>query len=136
MPGDFVDSNVWLYAFIQGGDPGKSNRATQLVQSIQPIVSTQVINEVSVNLLRKAAFTELQVQQLIDSFYAKYRVLDVQKSTLLRASDLRSRFSLSFWDGLIVAAARESGCDVLYSEDLSNGLVIDGALTVTNPFVP
>jgi len=53
MPGDFVDSNIWLYAFIQGGDAAKSSRATQLIQSIQPIISTQVVSEVSVNLLSR-----------------------------------------------------------------------------------
>jgi predicted nucleic acid-binding protein len=86
MPGDFVDSNIWLYAFIQGGDPFKSSRATQLIQSIQPVASTQVVSEVSVNLLRKAAFTELQLQRLIDSFYTKYRIVGINKTTMLLAS--------------------------------------------------
>jgi len=73
---------------------------------------------------------------MIDSFYAKYRVIDIAKSTLLLASDLRSRYSLSYWDGLIVAAAHESGCTTLYSEDLSNGVVINGTLAIVNPLAP
>lgn len=139
MPADttagFVDSNVWLYAFVQSDEPAKSATAQQLIQSISPVVSTQVINEVCVNLLRKAAFTEAQITKLISSYYAKYRVVELDESTLVLASELRQRYSLSFWDGLIVASARRAGCTMPYSEDMNHGLRIDGTLIIANPFI-
>jgi predicted nucleic acid-binding protein len=52
-----------------------------------------------------------------------------------RALELAARFSLSFYDALIVAAALDSGCERLWSEDLLDGLRIDG-LTIANPFAP
>ena len=87
----FVDTNIWLYAFIEGEDRQKTARAKELLEASRMlIVSTQVINEVCVNLLKKAQFSEQQVQQLIESFYAKYMVIELSKALLLKASALRA----------------------------------------------
>ena len=64
----FVDTNIWLYAFIESDDPAKSAAARGLIAEIEPIVSVQVVNEVCVNLLRRAAFSEDQIGRLISSF--------------------------------------------------------------------
>lgn len=130
----FVDSNVWLYAFIDADDPQKSTTARRLLQTASPVVSTQVINEVCVNLLRRAGFTEEQVRDLVRSFYEKYRVVEFTEVALLRASQLRERYSLSFWDGLIVAAALAANVGILYSEDMQDGLLVEGTLRLRNPF--
>ncbi len=71
-PRCFIDTNVWLYAFIEADDTAKSATARTLIQETQPVISTQVINEVCVNLLRRASFTEEQISRLIESFYEKY----------------------------------------------------------------
>jgi hypothetical protein len=72
----FVDTNIWLYAFVEGDDRRKSARAKSLLEASRAvIVSPQVINEVCVNLIKKAQFSETQAQQLIESFYAKYVVV-------------------------------------------------------------
>lgn len=97
-------------------------------------MSTQVINEVCVNLLKKAQFSEQQLQQLIESFYAKYAVIELSKPLLLRGSALREQHAFSFWDSLIVAGALAANATVLYSEDTQNGLVIEKHLRIVNPF--
>jgi len=140
MPGNqattcFIDTNIWLYAFIETDDTTKSATARKLIQESEPIVSTQVINEVCVNLLRRANFTEEQVSRLVESFYEKYRVIELTKSVLLMASQLRQRYSLSFWDSTIVATALSAGVSVLYSEDMQPGLTIEEQLQVHNPFI-
>jgi predicted nucleic acid-binding protein len=131
----FVDTNIWLYAFITGQDPTKHVQAQQLIQRPGIVVSVQVINEVCVNLLRKANFPELELRKLIASFYAKYQVASVGEQVLIHASDLRDRYSLSYWDSLLVAAAVESSVPILYTEDIQHGLSVDGITTITNPFV-
>jgi predicted nucleic acid-binding protein len=131
----FIDTNVWLYAFVESDETGKSERARSLIKSVRPIVSTQVINEVCVNLLKRAGFAEEQIGQLIESFYAECGVIELTQSVLMAASQLRQRYSLSYWDSLIVAAALSAGVGTLYSEDFQHGLSIDGQLRVTNPFV-
>jgi predicted nucleic acid-binding protein len=131
----FIDTNIWLYAFIEADDTAKSALARTLIQESEPVVSTQVINEVCVNLLRRANFTEEQVSRLVESFYEKYQVIELTKSVLLMASQLRQRYSLSFWDSTIVASALSAGVSVLYSEDMQHGLTIEEQLQVRNPFV-
>lgn len=130
----FVDTNVWLYAFIENGDTAKSARASGLIQQGNIRLSTQVVNEVCVNLLKKAKFTEDALRQLIDAFYTKYGVADLQRSTFLAASDLRDRYSLSYWDSVIVASALETGAEILYSEDMQDGLLVNNQLRIVNPF--
>ena len=132
---NFFDSNIWLYAFIEGQDARKEHRANELIQTIPNIiVSVQVINEVASNLLRKAGFSEQEIRELIDSFYELYTVVPLTQKVLLDASSLRERYHLSYWDGLIVASARASSASRIYSEDMHDGLVIEGSLTILNPF--
>jgi predicted nucleic acid-binding protein len=65
----FIDTNVWLYAFQKTQDPAKTRRAKEVIRTQTPIaVSTQVINEVSYNLIRKFSFDEAQVRRLIRLF--------------------------------------------------------------------
>ena len=132
----FVDTNIWLYAFIEGPNASRSDEARRLLRENEGsvIVSSQVINEICVNLLKKAHVPEAEVQQLVYSFYQKYPVVLLDQPIQIGASQLRERFSLSFWDSLIVAAAVHSGATVLYSEDMHAGLVVDEHLTIRNPF--
>ena len=95
--GCFIDTNIWLYAFTVGNDPEKTARAKRLIETQNGVfVSTQVINEPCVNIIKKAHFSEPQVQQLIESFYAKYVVVEFSKSLLLKASALREHHAFRF----------------------------------------
>lgn len=134
LPAAFIDTNIWLYAFIEADDAQKTATAKTLLQSVQPVVNVQVINEACVNLLRRKIFQEDEVSQLIASFFAKYRVVPTNELGLLAASRLRAQYSLSFWDSLIVAAAVSSGAPTLYTEDMQHNLTI-GTLVIVNPFL-
>ena len=92
-------------------------------------------NEVCVNLLKKAQFSEQQVQQLIESFYAKYMVIELSKTLLLKASALRSQYAFSFWDSTIVASALHADASALYSEDMQDGLVVENRMRIIHPFI-
>jgi predicted nucleic acid-binding protein len=83
---------------------------------------------------RSVTGKETQLYDLIVAFYAKYEVVATEVQVLLRASRLRAQYSLSFWDSLVVASAIESGCNVLYTEDMQDGLTLEGQLTIVNPF--
>lgn len=130
----FIDSNVWIYALTIQDDTTKTQQAHNLINTQTTIaVSTQVINEVCVNLLRKAAFTEAELRDIADDFFAQYNVIGIGQDIIRNASLLRERHHLSFWDGLIVASALASDATVLYSEDMHDGLTIEG-ITIVNPF--
>jgi predicted nucleic acid-binding protein len=132
----FVDTNVWLYAFVAGSDAAKSRAARQLLQDKEAslLVSSQVINEVCVNLLKKTRIREAETRELIRSFYRRYPVVLLDEAVQVGASELRGRFSLSFWDSLILAAAVHGGASIVYSEDLQADLQVNEGLVVRNPF--
>lgn len=74
--------------------------------------------------------------RVIAAFYRRAVILPSTRETVTKAVELRSRYSLSFWDSQIAACALVAGCTVLESEDMQDGLVIDGAMTIRNPFRP
>ncbi len=131
----FVDSNIWLYAFMEGQDADKTALAQNLVRRGYLVVSTQIINEVCVNLVKKAKLEEARIQNIIEDFYLKYTVVRLDKDILLKASELRERYKFSYWDSLVVACALAADASVLYSEHMDTSLVIEGRLRITNPLV-
>ena len=129
----FIDTNIWLYAFTDS-DTQKKEIAQTLIKASQPIISTQVINEVCVNLIKQVRFPEEKINGLIETFYQKYDVIESHKELLIYASTLRQEHAFSYWDSLIVAAAILSDVKKLYSEDMHHGLVIRQTLQIINPF--
>ncbi|MGA1870311.1 MAG: PIN domain-containing protein [bacterium] len=98
------------------------------------IISAQIINEVCVNLIKKAQFSEENIQELVTSFYEKYTVIDNCKKILIKASQLRKDNRFSFWDSIIIASALSSITSILYSEDMQDGFVVENKLRIENPF--
>ncbi len=135
----FIDSNIWLYSLMLDSTVSsaleirKRTLAINLINDVNGIVSTQVINEVSSVLKRKAAFTESQIKQVIESFYNRVAVVELNRQILVHATQLRTRYSFSFWDGLIVASALSVNADRIYSEDMQDSLLIEGKITIINP---
>ncbi len=130
----FIDSNIWLYAFVEADNIAKTKQARDLIRSVDPVISTQVINKVCVNLIRKAGFTEKQIRLLVISFFAKYTIVQLDRAILLLASQLRGRYSLLFWDSIIVASVINASVAQLYSEDMQDGLLVAQQLQIINPF--
>jgi predicted nucleic acid-binding protein len=130
----FIDSNIWLYALIQSQEERKHKIANEVTRSENIFLSTQVVNEVSVNLIKKASLNKKEIQGIIASFYQSYTVLNFNEHILLEATELRSQYHLSFWDSLIVSSALSAKVSILLSEDMQNGLVIENTLEIVNPF--
>lgn len=131
----FIDSNIWLYSFI-GDAKAKHQIAARLIQENKKkiSISLQVINEVCVNLIKKANFKEEKIEELINSYYEDYRLIDQDKDALTIASKLRNILSLSFWDSLIVSTALKGECSILFSEDMQHNQIIEDNLKIINPF--
>ena len=128
----FIDSNIWLYAFTDD-DSRKTDLAQAIINTCKPVVSVQVINEVCVNLIKRAEFPEVRIGELIETFYEKYSVAELHKGVLLTASELRREYSFSYWDSVIAASALDADVKILYSEDMQDGLVIRKILKIINP---
>ncbi|OKH17506.1 PIN domain-containing protein [[Limnothrix rosea] IAM M-220] len=136
----FIDTNIFLYRVLQNpkDDPIELARkqaiATEITNSQNLTISTQVINETSANLIKKGKFKEEAVRQFINALYRRYQIAQLDSATFLRASHLRQNYSFSYWDSLIVASALEAKAEILYSEDMQHELIVDNQIQIINPF--
>jgi predicted nucleic acid-binding protein len=133
----FVDTNILMYAH-DGSAGAKHKRAKALVENLwrdrSGVVSTQVLQELCVNLRRKARRPlNLKATREIISDYLTWRVVVNNAESALEALDLEERYRISFWDALVIQAAQRAGAELIYSEDLSDGQEY-GAVRVVNPF--
>jgi predicted nucleic acid-binding protein len=133
----FLDSNIWLYALLPNQNVANSSLAQGLIKNNSDLIvlSNQVIIEVAANMLRKGKFDEPEIAKFIQNAYQDYPVIDVSKTIMLQASKLRTKYSFSYFDSLIVSAALEARATTLYSEDMHHGLVVENQLTIVNPFI-
>lgn len=97
-------------------------------------MSTQVVNEVCINLMRKANKDNAFIKQFLNDFIATYTVMDQTKEDVLQAAGIREDYHFSYWDSLIVSCALRSNCKVLYTEDMQHGLKVYQQLKICNPF--
>ena len=127
----FIDTNIVIYAL--GPNSTKTTQAAALFAQ-HPTISTQVLSETANVALRKLALPLAETRKLLTTLESMCQVEMIASACLHRALDITERYGVSWYDSLIVAAALEAGCDTLYTEDMQHGQVIDGTLTITNPF--
>jgi predicted nucleic acid-binding protein len=132
----FVDTNILMYAHDTSAGE-KHARAKALVEELwrdrTGVVSTQVLQELSVNLRKKVRRPlDAKATRDIVADYLTWQVVVNGGESILEAIDLESRYQISFWDALVVQAAHASGAETLYSEDLSDGQTY-GSVKVINP---
>lgn len=130
----FVDTNILVYAHDRdAGDKylaAKSALASLWDRPLPPSISIQVLQEFYVNLLRKRV--EGGTAREIVLNYLEWDVVENDRALLLKGMRLRDTLRLSFWDALIVAAARTAGAKELWSEDFNPGQDLEG-IVVVNP---
>jgi predicted nucleic acid-binding protein len=132
----FVDTNILMYAHDAAGGV-KHERARALVEELwrsrSGAVSTQILQELVVNLRRKAGnpLGSKAIRDIVTD-YLSWQVVVNGGDAILEALELEERYQISFWDALVIQAARACGAQVLYSEDLSDGQMY-GSVRVVNP---
>jgi predicted nucleic acid-binding protein len=131
----FLDTNVLLYT--DDRDAGvKQLRAVDLVEEhlagSTGAVSTQVLQEYFASVTRKLEVDPVDARRKVELF-ARLGVVTIDVDDVLGAIDLHRLHRFSFWDALIVRAAKKAGCSILLTEDLQHGRTIDG-LRIVNPF--
>jgi predicted nucleic acid-binding protein len=136
----FIDSNLWIYAFINTVEKIKWEICVALLEQLYQeqviVVSTQIINEVHWNLMRKYGIPDKEAKLIIDTGLLEISELSViTQSTYDNAFQLRQTQNLSFWDSLVVASALENNCAILYTEDLQHDQFIGNRLRIINPLI-
>lgn len=138
MSGDFIDTNIFIYLFDETDDR-KRAIAEQLIQQAletrNACISYQVIQE-TLNVVTRKLPSPMStenarrfLEQILIPLWQTMPSLALYQQGL----ELQARYGFSFYDALIVAAALESGCTRLYTEDLQHGQQV-GELLIENPF--
>ncbi len=132
----FVDSNVFLYA-LDEADPKKQQAArnwrAELWKNRLGRISFQVLSEFYVNAVRKRPEARDEARAEVRDLLA-WNPLTADAALVEQGWKIQDRYQLSYWDALIVAAAKASSCRYLLTEDLQAGQKLDG-IEVVNPFL-
>jgi len=128
----FFDTSIVLY--LLSADTRKADRVEALLGA-GGAISVQVLNEFAAVARRKAGLSWPEVREVLSALRATCVAHPLTEDTHDRGLDIAERYGFSLYDSMIVAAARDAGCATLFSEDLQHRQVIDGILTVRNPFI-
>jgi len=134
----FLDTNLFVYTFDPKA-PAKARTAAELIRravdSGEGIISYQVVQEFFNVALRRfpEPLNAAEAEQYVITVFRPLLAVHSSLALYLRALHIAERNRLSWYDALIVAAALEGGCELLYSEDLQHGRKIDG-LRIESPF--
>ena len=131
MPGSFLDSNIVLY--LASEDLLKADRAQELVAE-GGTISVQVLNEIANISRRKIGLSWAETRNFLLMIRGLLKVEPITIEIHDVGISLAERYQLSVYDSMIVSAALSAECDTLLSEDLQDGLLINGRLRVLNPF--
>ena len=132
----FVDTNLLVYAHDRDA-ADRHEKAKALVAELWrrpmlPAISVQVLQELYVNLIRKQV-SDMEARETIADYRTWY-VVENDGMLLMEGIEIRERLQSSFWDGLILAAAKRARAGVIWSEDFNTGQDYDGVVAV-NPLI-
>ena len=135
MSVEFVDTNVLLYAHDRSAG-NKHDRSVELLahlfEAASGVLSIQVLSEFYSAATKKLAMKSEQAEAVI-SYLGDWTIHRPGHDDLLRAAQLHRRHKVAWWNAMILNSAIESGCSILWSEDLKHGQRY-GTVTVRNPF--
>ena len=134
----FVDTNILVYAHDRSAGV-KHQRAQALLEQLwnsgQGVLSTQVLQELCVNLRKKVrAPLPVEAVRLLIQDYATWEVVSNTPESIVQALYIETRYKTSFWDALILQAAESAGASILYSEDLATAQHY-GSIQIVNPLI-
>jgi predicted nucleic acid-binding protein len=130
----FLDTNIIVYAHTDL-EPQKQKTAQEIMAETSTAISTQVLQETANTLVRKFHHSWADVTKVATEAIQNNNLHVNTDFTILEAIRIAERYGFSFYDSLIISAALECGCNILYSEDLQHGQLIEDRLKIVNPFV-
>lgn len=131
----FIDTNILLYAY-QAVETDKTREARRTIDKYasRVILSVQVIGEFFTVLRKKWNVETKRAIAVASSVQEQFYIAPVTPETVRIAFRVCERYRFTYWDSLLLACALEQQCDLFITEDLSNGMVIEDALRIHNPF--
>ncbi|MFP5041436.1 PIN domain-containing protein [Parasediminibacterium sp. JCM 36343] len=133
MSSTFIDTNILLYS-IDVRDTRKQIIAANLIDT-EPFICAQNISELINVLLNKWKYPKQNLEIIIGEILDSCYLANTSQVTYKKAFGLIKRYNLQIFDAIIVSAALDAGCSVLYTEDMQHGLVVEKKLKIQNPFL-
>ena len=127
----FLDTNILLYLLSDNAE--KATKVEQLLQQ-KPIISVQVLNEITNVTRRKFSMSWKDIKELLHLIQSFCSVEPITLHTHRDGLKLAERYQLSTYDAMIIASAAVSDCSILYTEDMQDGLRVHETLQLCNPF--
>jgi len=134
----FLDTNILLYAKIDdGSDKHKvcHKLLTTVLVGFEIVLSTQVLSEYYVNANKKKILPQPEIQNTILQFISDFEIVSITKELIPETFHVLNRYQFSYWDSNIISAALIGDCDILYTEDLQDGQIINNRLKIVNPML-
>ena len=132
----FFDTNILVY-FADEKDPVRQSVAKKLivraVQTGNGMISTQCLQELYNVLTKKLICPPLKAAEIVRMFGEIFPPVKIELNHILKAASISTKYTLSFWDSLIISTASASGCIIIYSEDMNSGQITEGT-KIVNPF--
>ncbi len=132
----FFDTNILVYSVDERTPEKKviaSNLLDEASRSKNGIISTQSLQEFYNAAVKKLNLSKQAAKEYVDFFSKQFPVKEISIPLIIKAIDISIKNGLSFWDSLILSAANDTGCILVYSEDMNSGQIICGT-KVLNPF--
>lgn len=133
----FLDTNILVYAY-DINEKSKRQLAKDILADCwnnrSGAVSTQVLQEFYVTLTRKLPKTlsSDEAREIIRDFLS-WPIYQIASADIIEASEIEDQYGYTFWDSLVITAARNASAEILYSEDMQDGQKLDN-LKIINPF--
>ena len=131
----FLDTNVFLYAFLNQDVAKKAVAANLIAQSVNErngYVSLQIVKEFCNIMVRKSGKSAAEIEKAV-AIFGMMQMVPGSLQLVRKALALRETYGLQFYDALLLASAEQSECAILYTEDLNNGQMY-GSVKAVNPF--
>ncbi len=128
----FIDTNILIYLYSKS-ELEKRAKVIAFLENKDLIISTQVLNELSNVLIRKFNFSTNIVLNVFEELSDICLISVVHISTIKKALFVLNKYKYSYYDSLIIASAIDKYCNILCTEDMHNGQIIEGSLEIFNP---
>ena len=131
----FLDTNILVYT-VDRNDKKKLSQARKLLENViandKPVISTQVLQEFYSATTTKLKLDKIIAKNIIHNF-RNMEIVQIDLGIIEQGIDISLLSQISFWDSLIIAAAEQANCNMIYSEDLNDTQTIRG-IKIVNPF--
>jgi len=128
-----VDTNVLIYLH----DNSNKNKREIAIDTLadKPLIASQVVSEYLNVTRRILSLSKDELLEQTAKLFSECIIIPISPGTLHYASKLIKQYKFQLFDAVIIAAAIEAQCDMLYSEDMHHKLLVDNKLTIINPFI-